>query len=226
MLDEIKDKENVIALIARSAVSEGVTLLGGISGVGKTVTASAVLDYIKDNNMFAADRILYINTRAEKARGGDIESHIKALAGKSASDRILVVLDEVYHRDSVDIALWLAQQGHSVLGVVQTPPTASSKPVEQSGLSSIIVNAVTWVDSEDKASVVGGLLSHLNTLILQDSLAPTCHRVLSLTDTTKKGLLAVLSNHGLYKFYLAVDELKVKERGANDLQPVGAKNLV
>ena len=211
MLTQVEIKEDVIKLIADSAVKKGITLLGGIAGVGKTVTASAVIDYIKDNDLFIPEHIFYINTFAEKEAGVDIKVAMQDLAAKRPSTRMLVVLDEIRYRNSVEIAIWLAQQGHSVLGVAQTHPDTASTVTEGSGLSGIIVNTVTWIKESDRDLVIGEVLNELNALVLQDSLAPTHHRALVLTPETKHQLIDTLNTGSLYKLYLAIDALKVKE---------------
>lgn len=212
MLNEIDIKEEVIKLIAGCAVERGITLLGGIAGVGKTLTATATIDYIKDNGMFPADRIFSINTFAEKAAGSDINISLKDLSAKHAPDRILVVLDEICYENSAEIAIWLAEQGHSVFGVTQAYPKQPSATHEGIGLSSIIMNTVVWVDEENKAKIVKDMLDNLNLLILQDSLLPTHHRALKLTSVVKQQLLETLENQSLYKLYLSIDDLKPDDK--------------
>lgn len=250
MLSQIDIKEDVIKLIAASVVESGITLLGGIAGVGKTLTATATIDYIKDNNMFPADLIFSVNTFAEKAAGSDIKVALKDLSAKHAPKRLLVVLDEICYENSAEIAIWLAEQGHSVFGVTQAYPRNPATVVAESmdaavrlikkgspaqlvqqnhsvieylpslpstrsyssGLSSVIVNAVLWVDEDNKTNIVGGILNNLNLLILQDSLFPTHYRALMVTDDIKQELLETLDTQSLYKLYLSIDALKVEDK--------------
>lgn len=210
MLTQIQIKEDVIRLIAESAVKKGITLLGGISGIGKTVTSSVVVGYIKDHNLFPAERVFYINTNAEKEAGVDINIAIKDLAAKHAPQPLLIVLDEIRYKSAIEVALWLVSQGHSVLGVTQAQPKPKTDTCAGVGLSSILINIVSWIDEEKKSAIMASVLDHLNLLILQDSLEPTHHQALLLTPETRASLRETLINESLYKFYLGVDALKAE----------------
>lgn len=216
MLTQVHIREDVIKLIAESAVKTGITLLGGISGVGKTVTSSVVVGYIKDHNLFPADRVFYINTNAEKAAGVDINVAIKDLAAKHAPHSLLIVLDEILYKNAIEMALWLISQGHSVLGVTQAQPKPKTETCAGVGLSSILINIVSWIDEDRKPLVIAAVLDQLNLLILQDSIKPTYHQALRLSPETKIGLSNSLNNDGLYKFYLSVDSLKIQEGWLNE----------
>ena len=213
MLTQVHIREDVIKLIAESAVKKGITLLGGISGIGKTVTSSVVVGYIKDHKLFPADRIFYINTNAEKAAGVDINVAIKDLAAKHEPHPLLIVLDEIRYKNAIEVALWLVSQGHSVLGVTQAQPKPKTETCDGVGLSSILINIVSWIDEDKKPSVIGAVLEQLNLLILQDSVEPTHHQALMLSTETRTRLSDTLTNDGLYKLYLGVDALKIEEQG-------------
>lgn len=189
MTDKVAVREDVIKTIATSSVETGITLIGGIAGVGKTTTAHTVINYIKENNLLPDDHILYIDTLAAVDQQADIvEIASSFLAELPDDNQALIVLDELYYEDSVELALMLAQSGKCVLGIAQAYPNFPAPVGREAPMSSILIHAVLRGQDEFKAIRTHGLLNHLNLLVIQDSLTPTHHRILKLDPTTKAAI--------------------------------------
>lgn len=184
---------SVIKLLAESALTKGITLLGGVSGVGKTTTIHAVLQYIKDHDLISEGHVLYIDTLAAAADGTiitDIASDF--LIGLPAGSQALIVLDELYYEDSVELALMLSQSGKCVLGVAQAYPAAASPVSTEAGMSSVLHNAVMRGQDTFRNIAAHALFNNLNLVAIQDSLAPNHHRSLKITSDIREAVLATV----------------------------------
>lgn len=182
-------REDVIKTIATASVEAGITLIGGVAGVGKTTTAHTVINYIKDNNLLPPDHILYIDTLAAVHTQDDIVEIASSFLAELPDDsQALIVLDELYYEDSVELALMLAQSGKCVLGITQAYPSFPSPVGREAPMSSILLYAIMRGQEEFKAIRTHALLNHLNLLVIQDSLTPTHHRILKLDSATKDAI--------------------------------------
>lgn len=189
MTNEIAVREDVIKRIATSVVKRGITLLGGVAGVGKTETAHMVIKYIKENNLMLASNVLYIDTLSEYQKGeGIYDIATDFLASLPDDSHALIVLDELYHEGSVDLALMLAQSKQSVLGVAQAYPHLSAPIGTEANMSSMLRQVVLRVQDSLKPVRVHALVNEVNALVMQDSLHPTHHRFLEIDSAIKDQL--------------------------------------
>lgn len=192
MKNHVAISESVINLIAKSALDgeAGISLIGGVSGVGKTETVHTVIDYIKNSDLLPPDNILYINTIAAREGGDNVYDIASDFLVELPDDsKVLIVLDELLYDDSVKLALMLAQSGVAVLGVVQTDSDVPTKDSgEQAKMSSLLRHAVTKVEDSMKPIRIHSLFNHLKLLIIQDFLTPTHHRSLKL-DSNIRGVV-------------------------------------
>lgn len=186
MIDKVEIRKDVIKMIATSAVQRGVTILGGVAGVGKTETAHTVIQYIKENNLMPDSHVLYINTLAEHEKDDGIYGvATDFLASLPDDSHALIVLDELYYEDSVDLALMLAQYNQSVLGITQAYPHPSSPTGTEAAMSSILAHATLRGQDNLKPVRIHALVNVLNDLVMQDSLSPNHHRFLRINDSVK-----------------------------------------
>ncbi len=107
----------------------GLILLTGATGMGKSTTISAMLDFInqhyKKHIITVEDPIehLYENIQSsfsQREIGKDTESFAKALRAAMRQDPDIIMVGEMRDRETVDVALNSAETGHLVLSSVHT----------------------------------------------------------------------------------------------------------
>lgn len=227
MTNKVAIKEDVIKLLAQSATTSGITLLGGIAGVGKTETARSVMQYIHDNDLISQGHVLYIDTLAATEDGTDIfDTASDFIATLPSDSQALIVIDELYYEDSVELALMLAQSGKCVLAVTQAYPPAAATGTEVS-MSSALHNAVMRGQDTFRNIAAHALFNNLNLVVIQDSLAPNHHRSLKITpdirDTVHATVIpenltlagydvmqVAVSQESVDTIYAAIDNLAVE----------------
>lgn len=194
--------KDTIKLIADSALQAGITLFGGLVGSGKTLTTQAVVERIKKNNNFNPDHVFYINTYEEKEAGRCVKDTVDALVKKHEHEHLLVVLDEVHHEKTMMLALELASNGHSVLGVAQCLMPIS--------LASVLEGALQWASDDIKTAITADLLENLNMVGLQNSL--TTYTTCNLTYRDKHDFVALLNEHGMDRVCEELNALAVRHK--------------
>lgn len=193
MTSKVAIKEDVIKLLAQSATTSGITLLGGIAGVGKTETARSVMQYIHDNDLISQGHVLYIDTLAATEDGTDIfDTASDFIATLPSDSQALIVIDELYYEDSVELALMLAQSGKCVLAVTQAYPPSTTATGTQASISSALHNAVMRGQDTFRNIAAHALFNNLNLVVIQDSLAPNHHRSLKITSDIRDAVHATV----------------------------------
>lgn len=228
MTDKVAIREDVIKLIADSAVTSGITLLGGVAGVGKTETIHTVMQYIADNDLITEGHVMYVDTLAANEEGVDIfDSTSEFIASLPSDSHALIVIDELYYEDSVELALMLSQSGKCVLGVAQAYPDSALPVGTEAKMSSVLHNAV--MRGQDTLRIINAhaLFKDLNLIVIQDSLAPNHHRALkidtAIKDTVQAAVIpenltlagydvmqVAVSQESVDTIYAAIDNLAVE----------------
>lgn len=187
---------DAIKVISDSALQAGITLLGGLAGSGKTLSAGAVVERIKKNNNFNSNHVFQINAFQDRQAGHCVKEKIEALIEKYEGEHLLVVFDEVQYGETLKMALELARLGNSVLGVTQCLPPIS--------LGGVLQGAVQCISDDEKPAITIELLENLNMVGLQRSL--TRHSIRNLTYREKHDLASLLEEGGMDKVCSLLNE--------------------
>ena len=111
------------------ALKDGLVLISGITGSGKSTTLANIIEKFNENNkikiLTIEDPIEYIfeNKKAliiQRELGTDVESFEKALKGSLRQDPDVIVLGEIRDEESLFSALKLAETGHLVFSTLHT----------------------------------------------------------------------------------------------------------
>ncbi len=108
---------------------QGLLLVTGPTGSGKTTSLAAILDYINDTRDYhiltLEDPIEFIHTHKQsifnqREIGRDSESFALALKGALRQDPDVILIGEMRDVETISIALTAAETGHLVLGTLHT----------------------------------------------------------------------------------------------------------
>lgn len=111
------------------ALKDGLVLISGITGSGKSTTLANIIEKFNENNkikiLTIEDPIEYIfeNKKAliiQRELGTDVESFEKALKSSLRQDPDVIVLGEIRDEESLFSALKLAETGHLVFSTLHT----------------------------------------------------------------------------------------------------------
>lgn len=114
---------------------QGLVLLGGPTGSGKSTTLAAIVDWINTNRavhvLTIEDPIEYLHTykRAainQRAVGLDTESFAAALKSALREDPDVIVVGEMRDLESIRFTLTLAETGHLVFASLHTNDTSQT----------------------------------------------------------------------------------------------------
>ena len=189
-----------IRIMADSAIQSGITLFGGLIGSGKILTTEAVVERVKKNNNFNRDYVFLIETRKEREADRCIKDTVEALMDKYEDGHLLVVFDEVNHEDTMLMAIELAKNGHSALGI-----TECCMPIS---LASVLEGATSWItDTSVKIAITAEVLENLNLVGLQKTQKQ--HSTYSLTYRDKQDFVALLNESGMNSVYEELNSLAV-----------------
>lgn len=196
--------KDTIKLIADSALQAGITLFGGYVGSGKTFTTKEIVDRIRKNNNFNANHVFYINTYEEREAGRSIRSVVDNLKARYEDEHLMVVFDEIHHEQTLELAIELAEEGHSILGVAQVAP---NDPLV---LSSVLKGTVSRLDDALKHSMLISLLKNVNMIAVQNTL--TTHMTCNLMYRDKHDFADMLERKGLEPVCVEIDARATKHR--------------
>lgn len=189
-----------IRIIADSAIQSGITLFGGLIGSGKALTTEAIVERVKKNNNFNRNHVFYIDTCKEQKAGRVIKETVEALMDKYEDAHLLVVFDEVNHKDTMLMAIELAKNGHSALGI-----TECCIPIS---LASVLEGATSWItDTSVKIAITAEVLENLNLVGLQKTQKQ--QTTYSLTYRDKQDFVALLNDSGIDSVYKEINLLAV-----------------
>ena len=117
------------------ALKDGLVLISGITGSGKSTTLANIIEKFNENKsikiLTIEDPIEYIfeNKKAliiQRELGTDVESFEKALKSSLRQDPDVIVLGEIRDEESLFSALKLAETGHLVFSTLHTMNTVES----------------------------------------------------------------------------------------------------
>jgi twitching motility protein PilT len=144
---------------------QGLVVLAGPSGHGKTTTLAALVDLI---NSTRAHHILTIEDPVEiehprkmavvsqREVGPHTRSFVAALKASLREDPDVIVIGELRDRESVEIALTAAETGHLVMATMSTPSAAKT-----------IDRLIDMFPPDDQAQVRTSLAGALRAIVAQ-----------------------------------------------------------
>lgn len=118
-----------------ASMQDGLVLITGPAGAGKSTTMAAVVDWINDNRrahivtiedpieFHHQDRTAYISQREV---GTDTTSFMEALKQALRQDPNVIMLGEMRDAETIMTAVTAAETGHLVLSTLHTPNTAQA----------------------------------------------------------------------------------------------------
>ncbi len=147
------------------SMRQGLVLVTGATGSGKTTTLASILDRInhtREEHMFTIeDPVEYIHSSAkclvsQREVGHDTESFHNALRSVLREDPDIVLLGEMRDRVSMDAALTLAETGHLTFATLHT-----------SGAAESVSRLISAFDAMEQQQVRERLAANLKVVITQ-----------------------------------------------------------
>jgi twitching motility protein PilT len=114
---------------------QGLAVVAGPSGHGKTTTLAALVDGINEAHPFhiitIEDPVEFVHPRkramvSQREVGTHTRSYATALKAALREDPDVIVIGELRDRETVEIALTAAETGHLVLATMSTPSAAKT----------------------------------------------------------------------------------------------------
>lgn len=148
--------------------SQGLFLVTGPTGSGKSTTLAAMLDYLNDTKkthiLTLEDPIEYVHKHkqsiiSQREIGRDTESFGNALRAALRQDPDVILVGEMRDFETISIALTAAETGHLVLGTLHT----SSAPAT---IERIVDVFPAIQQSQIRAQLAGALLGILSQRLL------------------------------------------------------------
>ncbi|MDR0922386.1 MAG: type IV pilus twitching motility protein PilT [Lactobacillales bacterium] len=145
--------------------SQGLFLVTGPTGSGKSTTLAAMIDYLNETKkthiLTLEDPIEYVHHHknsiiAQREIGRDTESFGNGLRAALRQDPDVILVGELRDLDTISIALTAAETGHLVLGTLHTSSAASTierivdvfPPEQQSQIQTQLAGAITGILSQ------------------------------------------------------------------------------
>ena len=147
------------------AMKQGLVLVTGATGSGKTTTLASILDRInktREEHLFTIeDPVEYLHVSAkclvsQREVGHDTESFHNALRAVLREDPDIVLLGEMRDRTSMDAALTLAETGHLTFATLHT-----------SGAAESVSRLISAFDAMEQQQVRERLAANLKVVITQ-----------------------------------------------------------
>ncbi len=152
---------------------QGMIIVAGPSGHGKTTTLAALVDLVNASRAFhiitVEDPIEIVYPRraavvSQREVGPHTRSFAAALKGSLREDPDVIVIGELRDRETVEIALTAAETGHLVIATMSTPSAAKTidrlvdmfPPEDQSQVRSSIAGALRAIISQRLVPSVNG----------------------------------------------------------------------
>ena len=136
--DEVPSAESLglpAALLAASGLTQGLVLVTGPTGSGKSTTLAALLARVNQTRrvhiLTLEDPIEYLHSSAQsivhqREIGRDAESFAQGLRAALREDPDVILLGEMRDLESIALALTAAETGHLVLATLHTQGAAST----------------------------------------------------------------------------------------------------
>jgi twitching motility protein PilT len=144
---------------------QGLVVVAGPSGHGKTTTLAALVDLINASRPFhiitVEDPIEIVYPRkaavvSQREVGSHTTSFAAALKGSLREDPDVIVIGELRDRETVEIALTAAETGHLVIATMSTPSAAKT-----------IDRLVDMFPPEDQSQVRASIAGALRAIVAQ-----------------------------------------------------------
>ncbi len=144
---------------------QGLVVIAGPSGHGKTTTLAALVETINETRPFhiitVEDPIEIVYPRksavvSQREVGPHTKSFAAALKGSLREDPDVIVIGELRDRETVEIALTAAETGHLVIATMSTPNAAKT-----------IDRLVDMFPPEDQSQVRASIAGALRAIIAQ-----------------------------------------------------------
>ncbi|MGD8927104.1 MAG: PilT/PilU family type 4a pilus ATPase [Thioalkalispiraceae bacterium] len=145
--------------------TQGLILVTGATGTGKSTTLAAMIDWLNKNRRFniitLEDPIEYIHKSkqslvVQRAVGTHVSSFTEGLRSALREDPDIILVGELRDTDTISMAMTAAETGHLVLGTLHT--TSAVKTLDR------IIDAMP---TEQKTLAKSFLSNHLNAVISQ-----------------------------------------------------------
>ena len=168
-LDELGLPQALAKVIAHH---QGLVVIAGPSGHGKTTTLAALVDLINRARPFhivtVEDPIEIVHPRkaaviSQREIGASTRSFAAALKGSLRQDPDVIVIGELRDRETVEIALTASETGHLVIATMSTPSAAKT-----------IDRLVDMFPPEDQSQVRASVAGALRAVVAQ-RLLPNAH---------------------------------------------------
>ena len=161
-LDELNLPKDLAKLVGHH---QGLVVVAGPSGHGKTTTLAALVALINDSRPFhiitVEDPIEIVYPKraavvSQREVGPHTKSFAAALKGSLREDPDVIVIGELRDRETVEIALTAAETGHLVIATMSTPNAAKT-----------IDRLVDMFPPEDQAQVRASIAGALRAIVAQ-----------------------------------------------------------
>jgi twitching motility protein PilT len=161
-LDELNLPKELAKLIAHH---QGLVVVAGPSGHGKTTTLAALVALINESRPFhiitVEDPIEIVYPKraavvSQREVGPHTRSFAAALKGSLREDPDVIVIGELRDRETVEIALTAAETGHLVIATMSTPSAAKT-----------IDRLVDMFPPEDQTQVRASIAGALRAIVAQ-----------------------------------------------------------
>ncbi len=145
--------------------TQGLILVTGATGTGKSTTLAAMIDWLNRNRRFniitLEDPIEYVHKSKQslviqRAVGTHVSSFTEGLRSALREDPDIILVGELRDTDTISMAMTAAETGHLVLGTLHT--TSAVKTLDR------IIDAMP---TEQKMLTKSFLSQHLNAVISQ-----------------------------------------------------------
>lgn len=167
---------------------QGLVVIAGPSGHGKTTTLAALVDQINASRPFhiitVEDPIEIVYPRraavvSQREVGPHTRSFAAALKGSLREDPDVIVIGELRDRETVEIALTAAETGHLVIATMSTPSAAKTidrlvdmfPPADQAQVRASIAGALRAIISQRLLPGANGRSIHAAVEVLTGVLA-------------------------------------------------------
>jgi twitching motility protein PilT len=176
-LDDLGLPQELAAVVRHH---QGLIVISGPSGHGKTTTMAALVDLLNTGN---SDHIITIEDPVEiehppkraivshREVGRHTLSFVSALKASLREDPDVIVIGELRDRETVEIALTAAETGHLVLSTISTPSAAKT-----------IDRLIDMFPPDDQVQVRASISGTLRAVIAQRL----------LPNATKTGMVAAI----------------------------------